>query len=97
MNVLTSIFFLLLGFYIFGLLVKLFFRIWLTGKMKRFQQKGEGSFRSYTRGTGGGNNRSRTRPEGAVTVEQTDAQPRRVNRDVGDYVAYEEVEETIKN
>jgi len=92
MEFLGFLFFLLLGLYIFGLVVKLLFRIWFTGKMKHFRQNGGASFRTGTRGTEGSNNRSRRAPEGAVTVEQSAMQPRRVNRNVGDYVAYEEVE-----
>jgi len=96
MGFLTFIFSLLLGLYIFGLVVKLLFRIWITGRMKRFRQGGGGSFHTYTWGAGGSNNRSRARSEGAVTVEQSAVQPRRVNRNVGDYVAYEEVGEVAE-
>ena len=90
MRSLAFIFFLLLGFYIFGLLVKLIFRIWLVSRTKQFRQGGGASYRTYTRNTGGGNVRGR-RPEGAVTIEHNATPPRRINRDVGDYVAYEEI------
>ena len=85
MGFLTFVFFLLFGLYIFGLVLKLVFRVWISRKARQFQQ-GPGARTSARSG--------RTpKPEGAVTVEQTAPRNKRVSKHVGDYVEFEEVQE----
>ena len=97
MAFLTTVFFVLFGLYIFGLVVKVLFRVWIVRKARQFQQGGGGNFRTYTWGTGGANggqeSRPRRKPEGAVTVEQAAPRQKRVSKSVGDYVEFEEVED----
>ncbi len=99
MGFLTFIFFLLLGFYIFGLIVKVLFRSWINRKARQFQQGGA-TYRTYTWGAGGRGARPQEKREGEVTVQQpAAAQSKRVNKSVGEYVEFEEVEiveETIR-
>ena len=74
-SVLSFIFFLIVGFYLAGLLGRLLLRRWIIRKQKEFEQ--------------GGN--PKPKPEGKVTVEQTRMTQKRVSGDVGDYVEYEEI------
>ena len=74
-SVLSFIFFLIVGFYLAGLLGRLLLRRWIIRKQKEFEQGGNPFFRTYTWG-GGGHSRMTQK---------------RVSGDVGDYVEYEEI------
>ena len=89
---LTVLFFIIVGFYLFGLLGRLFLNYWIRKKQREFAEGGGGFSRTYMWGTGFGR-RSRPKPEGDVTVRQTASAQKKVNRNVGDYVDYEEVKE----
>ena len=66
---------------------------WIRKKQREFAESGQagGFSRTYT---WGGRKASRSRAEGDVTVQQTQASPRKkINKNVGDYVDYEEIKE----
>ena len=84
-------FFLIVGFYLAGLLGRLLLRRWIIRKQKEFEQGGNPFFRTYTWGGGGHSRNAKPKPEGKVTVEQTRMTQKRVSGDVGDYVEYEEI------
>ena len=90
-SVLSFIFFLIVGFYLAGLLGRLLLRRWIIRKQKEFEQGGNPFFRTYTWGGGGHSRNAKPKPEGKVTVEQTRMTQKRVSGDVGDYVEYEEI------
>lgn len=86
--ILTILFFILVGFYLFGLLGKLLLTRWIRKKQQEFA-RGTGEFsRTYTWGRGGA---ERSKPEGDVTIQQPTSPSKKINKDVGDYVDYEEV------
>ena len=70
-SVLSFIFFLIVGFYLAGLLGRLLLRRWIIRKQKEFEQGGNPFFRTYTWGGGGHSRNAKPKPEGKVTVEQT--------------------------
>ena len=92
---LTVLFFIIVGFYLFGLLGRLFLNYWIRKKQREFAEGNGGFSRTYTWGTGFGRS-NRPKPEGDVTVQQTADARKKVNRNVGDYVDYEEVKEEGK-
>lgn len=63
---LTVLFFIIVGFYLFGLLGRLFLNYWIRKKQREFAEGGGGFSRTYTWGTGFGRS-SRPKPEGDVT------------------------------
>lgn len=87
LTLLQFIFFFLLGIYLFGLLGKVLLRYWIARQQQKF---GEGAYtRTYRWGAG---RTARTaKPEGDVTVQQARPAKKKINRNVGDYVDYEEV------
>jgi len=89
--ILTVLFFIIAGFYLAGLLGRLLLGHWIRKKQREF---GEGGFsRTYTWSTGR-RDASERKTEGDVTVSRTQASPeKKINRDVGDYVDYEEIKE----
>lgn len=89
---LTVLFFIVVGFYLLGLLGKLLLTYWIRKKQREFAEGGGGFSRTYT-WSSGRRQASRPRPEGDISVQRTEAARGRVNRSVGDYVEYEEVEE----
>ena len=68
-SVLSFIFFLIVGFYLAGLLGRLLLRRWIIRKQKEFEQGGNPFFRTYTWGGGGHSRNAKPKPEGKVTVE----------------------------
>ena len=80
---LTVLFFIIVGFYLFGLLGRLFLNYWIRKKQREFAEGGGGFSRTYMWGTGFGRS-SRPKPEGDVTVRQTASAQKKVNRNVGD-------------
>lgn len=92
-TILSFILFLIIGFYLAGLLGRLLLRRWLVRKQKEFEQGGNPFFRTYTWGSGTNREESRRRPEGKVTIEQTRIIEKQVSGEVGEYVEYEEVKE----
>ena len=96
-SVLSFIFFLIVGFYLAGLLGRLLLRRWIIRKQKEFEQGGNPFFRTYTWGGGGHSRNAKPKPEGKVTVEQTRMTQKRVSGDVGDYVEYEEIKVRKRN
>lgn len=98
---LSFIFYVILGFWIFGLVARLLLRFWIMRKQREMEQNGgqggQGTFRGgfYSfggfGGERGGDARSATkRPEGEVTVEKTAEKSAPVAKQVGDYVDFEE-------
>ena len=82
--ILTILFFIVVGIYLMGLVGRLALGYWIRKKQRGFS-------RTYT---WGGRKASRSRAEGDVTVQQTQASPRKkINKNVGDYVDYEEIKE----
>ncbi len=92
---LSFILFLIIGFYLAGLLGRILMRYWIIRKQKEFAQ-GDGNpfFGTYGWRRGGPSDNARPKPEGKVTVKQMHATQKRVNGDVGDYVEYEEIKGT---
>ncbi len=87
MKFLTFLFFLVLSFYLIGFLLRLAFRWWIVRKSREF----EGYAKKMER------ERSKAgKREGEVIVEQVVAK-KRVRRDVGDYVEYEELKDDTRN
>ena len=91
--ILTILFFIVVGIYLMGLVGRLALGYWLRKKQREFAESGQA--RGYSRNyTWGGRKASRSRAEGDVTVQQTQASPRKkINKNVGDYVDYEEIKE----
>ena len=96
MGFLSFIFFTVLAFYILGWIGRLLFGWWLRKKQRQMEeqlgQAGGYSYKKYNFGGKRGNARGSTRPEGEVVVETAAAPEKKVNRSVGEYVDFEEVE-----
>lgn len=89
--ILTVLFFIIVGFYLLGLLGRLALSYWIRKKQREFAEGGSpgGFSRTYA---WGGRRSPRPRPEGDVSVQQTEASPqKKINKNVGDYVDYEEI------
>lgn len=94
-GILSFILFLIIGFYVAGLIGRVLLRRWIMRKQKEFEQGGNPFFRTYTWSSGSQTrNDSQPKPEGKVTVEQTRVTEKRVSGEVGDYVDYEEIKES---
>ena len=94
-GILSVILFLIIGFYVAGLIGRVLLRRWIMRKQKEFEQGGNPFFRTYTWSSGSQTrNDSQRKPEGKVTVEQTRVTEKRVSGEVGDYVDYEEIKES---
>lgn len=96
---LSFIFYCIVGFYLLGFLGRLALRFWLRRMQKRYEQNPNGAnFRSYTWGFGNGNNQQQQqqdqqkKSEGQVTVEAKE-QAKRVNKNIGEYVDFEEIKD----
>ena len=99
---LSVILIIIIGFYLVGKLLKIFVPIWIRKKMKDFEQ-GKGPFNNG--GTGGANsqgawsnfgNRNRQsqeskKEEGDVTITKTKDEDRNINKEIGEYVDFDEV------
>ena len=90
-GILSFILFLIIGFYVAGLIGRVLLRRWIMRKQKEFEQGGNPFFRSSGSQT---RNDSQPKPEGKITVEQTRVTEKRVSGEVGDYVDYEEIKES---
>lgn len=90
MGFLSVIFIIVLGFYVLGILGRLWLRWWILRKQKEFAEGSAGGFYSY-----GSRSHQKKRSggrEGDVTVEKMPgAGSKRVSGNVGDYVEFEEV------
>ena len=85
---LTFLFFLIAGFYLISLLGRVFFSHWIRKKQRQFSEGKGDFFRAYTwRQT----DRSSKRSEGDITVSTTRQTEKKINKNVGDYVDFEEV------
>ncbi len=99
---LTFIFFFIVTVYVLGLLGRMFLRYWLHKKQKEFEeqfgQNGGGfTYRQYTWGRGANRQRQENRKrEGEVSVQRPAVETKKVNRDVGEYVDFEEIKEEVK-
>lgn len=93
-GILSFILFLIIGFYVAGLIGRVLLRRWIMRKQKEFEQGGNPFFRAYTWSGNQTRNDSQRKPEGKVTVEQTRVTEKRVSGEVGDYVDYEEIKES---
>lgn len=85
---LTFLFFLIAGFYLISLLGRVFFSHWIRKKQRQFSEGKGDSFRAYTWGQ---TDRSSKRSEGDITVSTTRQTEKKINKNVGDYVDFEEV------
>lgn len=89
MKFLTVIFFIFVGFWLLGLIGRLVLPWWIGKKQREFQQHFGG-------GAGSGGYRQgqqqQRKEEGEVTISSKTAQnEHHVNRDIGDYVEYEDM------
>ncbi len=90
---LSFILFVVLAFYLLGIVGRWFLRRWITRRQREFERAfgGHGASRPGSAGNRGGR-------DGEVRVNAGSSAPRRVRSDVGEYVEYEEygaAEETI--
>lgn len=98
MGWLITIILIIAAFYFFKWLGKLLLFRWIERKQREFaRQFGENgggyTFKQYSWGGQGQKARNKERkPEGEVRIENVHPSPKRVNRNVGDYVEYEEIE-----
>lgn len=79
-----------LTFYLIGFLGRAFLSYWIRKKQQEFSQ-GEGAGPFFQWRTGSTTRPKPKRPEGEVTVENKHATQPKVNRNVGDYVEYEDL------
>lgn len=92
-GILSFLFFLIVGLYLFGLISRLLLRSWIRSKQKEFEQGGGFYGRTYSWGTGNRTREQEKRPEGEVTIQVPNTEEKKVNKNIGDYVDYEEVKE----
>jgi hypothetical protein len=93
---LTFIFFLIIGFYLLGFLIKLALKLYIRRMQKRFGGVGNGNgafFQNFTYGFGGNRQASQEEDhrEGDVTITSTANQEKKIKKDTGDYVDFEEI------
>ncbi|WP_320054627.1 DUF4834 family protein [uncultured Acetobacteroides sp.] len=93
---LTFIFFLIIGFYLLGFLVRLALKLYIRRMQKRFGGAGNGGgafFQNFTYGFGGSRQASQdaSHREGDVTITSTASAEKKIRRDTGDYVDFEEI------
>lgn len=89
---LTFILIAILSFYVLGQVGKWMLRRWVARKQREMGEMfgaDGGAFRQYTRG---GNGRREAKREGEVEVQRPVQPEKKVGKNVGDYVEYEEVE-----
>ncbi|MFI3330703.1 MAG: DUF4834 family protein [Rikenellaceae bacterium] len=83
-----------IGFYILGLLGRLWLRWFIAKKQKEFAQGKQSKGFYYSTSFGGknnNNNKTNTKKPGEINIEQIKTTEKKVNTKVGDYVDYEEV------
>lgn len=93
---LTFIFFLIIGFYLLGFLIKLALKLYIRRMQKRFGggENGNGAFfQNFTYDFGGNRQASQeeNQREGDVTITSTANQEKKIRKDTGDYVDFEEI------
>jgi len=101
---LTFIFFLVLGFYVLGFLLRLALRLYIKRLQKRFGGTENGMpngafFHQFNFGFGGNQsqqNNFNQRKEGDVTITSAKEEAaakgdKKINKDTGDYVDFEEI------
>lgn len=96
---LAFILYVILGFYLLGLIGRFFLRRWVAKKQKEFEANGGspgGFYRTYTWGGRGKNTEKEQKPEGDITIQRTQISEKKVSGTIGDYVEYEEVEVNIE-
>lgn len=92
-----------LGFYLLGYLARFLLGLWVRRMQKRYEQNpNRGNFRAYTWGNGHGfgargaaqnqQQEQQKKQEGEVTIK-TQEQQKRVNKNIGEYVDFEEIKE----
>ena len=84
-------FFVIVGFYLLGWIGRWALTAWLRKKQREFASGADPFSRVYTWGTRSGARPSRPQSEGNVTVSEAEPQEKKINKNVGDYVDYEEV------
>ncbi len=86
------IFFIFLGTYLLGFLGRLWLRWFVAKKQREFAEgKNPGGF-FYGTSFGGNNNKTKTKKEGEINVEQLKKPTeKKVKEKVGDYVDFEEL------
>lgn len=89
----------LIVYYVLRWLAPKLLGLWLLRKQRQFaDQFGQGKGFTYTWGgpkqNAGGTKSENRKKEGEVRIERTQTAQKKVNRNVGDYVEYEEVTET---
>ena len=93
-----TILYIITGFYLLGVIGRWALRSWVRREQRKFERSGGnpagGFYRTYTWGTGTGQREAQQPPrqEGEVTVRRTHAEEKKVDRTIGDYVEYEDVE-----
>ncbi|MDD3108410.1 MAG: DUF4834 family protein [Alistipes sp.] len=85
LTVLLSIFVII---YLTGLLGRILFSYWIRKKQREMGLDPSGGFSWGVRGS---RERPRTQAEGDITVQKAQTQAKKINKNVGDYVDYEEV------
>lgn len=85
---LTFILIVVLAFYLIGWLGRILLRRWIARKQQEMAGRFTGNAGYGSRGEG-----SKARKEGEVTIQSKGSADKKVGRNVGDYVEYEEVEE----
>lgn len=97
-SVLSFLFFMILGFYLLGIVGRLLLRMWVRRVQRQFEQgQGGGTYsKTYSWGRGGAAQRAETRPEGDVVIQAPATTEKKINKTVGDYVDYEEIKEDDK-
>lgn len=94
-DVISVVFYVIVGFIVLVLAAVLFFRYKIGRLRKQMERDGE-TYRGYTWGAGS-RAREEKRADGEVTVQQTEtSKTKAVRSEVGDYVEYEEVAEEQK-
>ena len=89
MDFLTFIFLAIFGIWLLGIVGRFVLRTWLRNKQRQFEQQFGGGAAG---GRSAGSRRRDNRREGDVSVQQTTHVEKKVNKSVGDYVEFEEVE-----
>lgn len=98
LGVILSIF---IGFWLLGIVGRVLLKYWIVKKQRQMeQQMRDGGFSGGFQGFGGFYNgraqssakqKSTSKPEGEITVEQREAHNKVVNKNIGEYVDYEEI------
>ena len=94
-DVLSVFFYIVIGIVALVLLALLAFRIYI-GRMRRRMEEGGQAGRAYTYSWGSPRQRGEKKKDGDITVQHTESEhSKTVRNEVGDYVEFEEVEETV--